>query len=903
MPQIVTIGGDQGINVVGGIQMSTFLLLTDTPNDYSGEALKIVRVNAGETGLEFVPGTLSPPGSDTQVLFNDGGAYGAVAGVTLDKVAGALTANRFRVDPSYYLDLYGGNPEIFFDAFDQIIYDRTANELQVLIDGAPTTFGKTHVTLSPADPGGGYVTKELRFQEIGSTKYSAFKAPATYGSAGNFTYTLPTNLPSLTGRVLASTTSGLLSWADPAAFISAGINQVLFKNSAGSYVGHSGLTYDSTTGALDVATSVATASTITPLIGTASNAALAFRTNSVTRISISADGTGAYIAPYGAGAGETMPLRFSALNGTNYVGIKAPDTVTNIDYVLPAVSPTNGQLLSSTSAGVLSWVTAGSAYGTVQDEGTPLTQRTVLNFTGAGVTASDSGGITVIDIPGGGGGGGGSYTATWGEDIPAGVPIYFADDGGTAKIYKASSAPGGQLSGGSGSSNTAAYSGTVTNFRLFKLNSTKVLGVATTASNIQYAFGTMSGGSISWGSVTTDGFALASQSFLNKGIYYHAASGMLFINQANLSSFTSTQIRTAHVNVGASTVGSFATITTPTVDLNGTYNASAIIPTSDPTKVVHLYIPPSPASPNTTIRYAYIDVSNPASPVYGSDAQLTTVQTPNRIQNEGMSVLPLSSDKTVLLLEGANPNALVIHQIITTTPGSNSASTGNPFTYQTGNGFDSFTAVMCALSSPSRFVTIFNNDGTATVNITIFSVDGSNNITADGSPLNLGVSNNAWQLTAEHVGGDQICLVSRLTAAALQARLYNCTAATPVAVGGGYTTISATDPAQNVFYRIAPMVTAGGIAFSHTTLGQVDVKLYTPGAAAYVTGSTNETKTAGQTGSVALNGMVGTGFSGLSVGQQYYITTDGTGITLSSASGTRVGMSLSTTELSWAIQR
>jgi hypothetical protein len=39
------------------------------------------------------------------------------------------------------------------------------------------------------------------------------------------------------------------------------------------------------------------------------------------------------------------------------------------------------------------------AYATVQEEGTSLTQRTILNFTGTGVTASDVGGKTQINIP------------------------------------------------------------------------------------------------------------------------------------------------------------------------------------------------------------------------------------------------------------------------------------------------------------------------------------------------------------------------------------------------------------------------------------------------------------------------------------------------------------------------
>ena len=44
-----------------------------------------------------------------------------------------------------------------------------------------------------------------------------------------------------------------------------------------------------------------------------------------------------------------------------------------------------------------------SGYNTVQDTGTPLTQRQVINFTGAGVTAVDDGinAVTLVNIPGG----------------------------------------------------------------------------------------------------------------------------------------------------------------------------------------------------------------------------------------------------------------------------------------------------------------------------------------------------------------------------------------------------------------------------------------------------------------------------------------------------------------------
>lgn len=62
IPSINFIGGtlnasasrvDVSLGSSGGAGASSFLDLTDTPSSYTGEALKVVRVNAGETGLEF----------------------------------------------------------------------------------------------------------------------------------------------------------------------------------------------------------------------------------------------------------------------------------------------------------------------------------------------------------------------------------------------------------------------------------------------------------------------------------------------------------------------------------------------------------------------------------------------------------------------------------------------------------------------------------------------------------------------------------------------------------------------------------------------------------------------------------------------------------------------------------
>jgi len=70
-----------------------FTDLTDVPHTFLGSALKVVSVNAGETGLEFSTGGSGgvPGGSNTQVQFNDSGAFGGDAELTYDKTTNLLT--------------------------------------------------------------------------------------------------------------------------------------------------------------------------------------------------------------------------------------------------------------------------------------------------------------------------------------------------------------------------------------------------------------------------------------------------------------------------------------------------------------------------------------------------------------------------------------------------------------------------------------------------------------------------------------------------------------------------------------------------------------------------------------------------------------------------------------------
>lgn len=86
----------------GGGGATTFLALTDTPASYAGAAAKVVRVNAGETALEF--NALSTGGFETlDVDYTDGGntTTSETDLFTYTLVAGKLGANGDRVETQW----------------------------------------------------------------------------------------------------------------------------------------------------------------------------------------------------------------------------------------------------------------------------------------------------------------------------------------------------------------------------------------------------------------------------------------------------------------------------------------------------------------------------------------------------------------------------------------------------------------------------------------------------------------------------------------------------------------------------------------------------------------------------------------------------------------------------------
>ncbi|MEW6732054.1 MAG: hypothetical protein AB1489_12070 [Acidobacteriota bacterium] len=94
--------------------------------------------------------------------------------------------------------------------------------------------------------------------------------------------------------------------------------------------------------------------------------------------------SGLILDPYGTNTGNTAELRFKELaaGGTNYIGFKAPDTITsNVIWVLPADN-SNGVLRNN--GGVLSWDSTMATAGGWTDDGTTVRLTTATDSVAIG---------------------------------------------------------------------------------------------------------------------------------------------------------------------------------------------------------------------------------------------------------------------------------------------------------------------------------------------------------------------------------------------------------------------------------------------------------------------------------------------------------------------------------------
>lgn len=231
-------------------------------------------------------------------------------------------------------------------------------------------------------------------------------APANVTSS--FTYTLPLTSPASNGQILSSTTGGVMSWitaAGTVTSITAGLNLT------GGVI--------TSTGTIGLATTLTGLSTINSDIVNAGNVEISGNIiessgSSLALISGGSPGNltigsalGSIVFSNGTGGPVDLDgnilLRFFDAANSNYVGLKTPSSLSaSVAYILPALQPTvDGQVLTSTIAGTMSWSTVGAGTVTSIVAGANLTGGTIsssgtigLSTTLTGITSAVIGGTT-----------------------------------------------------------------------------------------------------------------------------------------------------------------------------------------------------------------------------------------------------------------------------------------------------------------------------------------------------------------------------------------------------------------------------------------------------------------------------------------------------------------------------
>jgi hypothetical protein len=243
-----------------------------------------------------------------------------------------------------------------------------------------------------ADPHTGYVREAdanwVDLTDLGETTLHTH--PAGAGAPTDADYLVGTAHAGLSAEIVVGTSPGGElggTWASPTVDAT-----------------HSGSAHHTRAHAVDSA-SDHTAGTLGDLIYGAVAGAWTRLTGNITT-------TRKFLRQTGDGAASAAPVWDTLLDGD------IPSTIARDTEVTTAVSdhagaadPHTGYVreadanwidLTDSGPTTLHSHAGGSGYNLVEDEGTPLTARTTINFVGAGVTASDDGSETVVTIAGGG---------------------------------------------------------------------------------------------------------------------------------------------------------------------------------------------------------------------------------------------------------------------------------------------------------------------------------------------------------------------------------------------------------------------------------------------------------------------------------------------------------------------
>ena len=194
----------------------------------------------------------------------------------------------------------------------------------------------TELTLNSVDSASVSPQFFLSEAKVNGTNTIALRSPASLGT--DVVYTLPV-APTVDGHVLTSLINGTMSWA-------AG-------GGGGTNIGTNDLTITDQLRTLTLSSTSGYKFSILQSSGTESQEWYRNASSIWTNLKIEST------------AGTAGKITFLEANtqGTDYIALKAPDTVTStVTYTLPEAPTAVGEVLTSSTAGVMSWTTVNKNY-------------------------------------------------------------------------------------------------------------------------------------------------------------------------------------------------------------------------------------------------------------------------------------------------------------------------------------------------------------------------------------------------------------------------------------------------------------------------------------------------------------------------------------------------------------
>ena len=366
--QVLRTDGNGTTSWVTATNTTQFTALTDTPSNYTNQAGKYLKVNAGATGLEFTTaptgGSGTPGGSNQQIQFNDNGSFGGASTFTFDNTTNAS-------NPVATLE---GELVIGKDSSSTGpgagIRVGASQDFEIFHSGSSTCLRNLtgEFSIQQAEVGG----TQMTIHSYGNIKMSNMTGPvyAMFNSGGSVdlyhgglvklqTHTSGVDITGgivdkdgnlgTAGQILSSTGTEL-DWIDaPSGTIGGSDTQVQF-NDGGSHEGDPYFTWNKSS------------KTITSHNITLQNNA----TNTPPTIDL---GSGKLQIGTLASGGLLTELNNTYLQlgrNTNYCRITIPNSgVTSYTLNLPLTSGNAGEVLSTDGNGNTSWIAGGGAQKTI----------------------------------------------------------------------------------------------------------------------------------------------------------------------------------------------------------------------------------------------------------------------------------------------------------------------------------------------------------------------------------------------------------------------------------------------------------------------------------------------------------------------------------------------------------